>query len=573
MTCKEKILSEDYLDIIEAGVSPSDLASGFQDYCVQKVTDNISNIYINLDEVKDIFPEAEQFSILPKCYGIVSDNNLNRISREPFNYLPLSDTGILSIQKEPLGLTGRKVLIAVIDTGIDYQNPLFQNEDKTTRIRAIWDQTIQTGRPPEQFAYGTEYTMAEINNALAHENPLEYVASEDTIGHGSALASVVAGSGRMSDVIYTSPAPDAEILVVKLKQAKTYLRRLYLIPEGTPCYQENDIMAAISYVRSFVEVTRQPVVVCLGLGSSMGNHAGNTALSSMISEVSNTRNLCIVSCAGDEGNARHHYAGESPAGDSSPKETELFVENGSEGFFLEFWAEEPGVFQISVRSPAGETTGLINNKNGSDITYSYVYGDSQLQVNYVLAEDYSGWQGVFLRLVRPVAGIWTIQVTPQDVGIDLQYHMWLPISAFLQGQAYFIQSSPYETLTSPVPYRGIIVVSGYNSYENSVYLDSSRGFTADGRIFPDLCAPAVGFTTPYGVVNGTDFAAALTAGAVAQIFQWGVIMKKDIFLDDKEIRNYLIRGTTKRRSVVYPDRMMGYGLLNLVGTYEKIASY
>lgn len=573
MTCKEKILSEDYLDIIEVNIDQGDLSMGFMDYCIQNVTDNISNIYISLDEVKDIFPAAEQFSILPNCYGIVSDNNINRVSREPFNYLPLSDTGILSIQKEPLGLTGQKVLVAIIDTGIDYQNPLFRNEDGTTRIRAIWDQTIQTGRPPNQFAYGTEYTMAEINDALTRENPLEYVASVDEIGHGSALASVMAGNGRVLDTIYTSPAPDAEILVVKLKQAKTYLRKLYLIPDEVPCYQENDIMAAISYVRSFVEITRQPVVVCLGLGSSMGNHAGNTALSSMISETSNIRNFCIVSCGGDEGNARHHYAGESLAGDNSQKEMELFVEEGSKGFFLEFWAEEPGVFQIAVKSPAGETTGMINNKNGTDLTYSYVYGDSQLQVNYVLAEDYSGWQGVFIRMIRPAAGIWTIQVLPQDVGIDLQYHMWLPISAFLQDQAYFIRSSPYETLTSPVPYRGIIVVSGYNNYENSVYLNSSRGFTADDRIYPDLCAPAVGYTTPYGVVNGTDFAAALTAGAVAQIFQWGVIMKKDIYLDDKEIRNYLIRGTTKRRDTVYPDRMMGYGLLNLVGTYEKIAGY
>lgn len=573
MTCKEKILSEEYLDIIEASVIPSDLAFGFQDYCVQNVTDNISNIYISLDEVGEIFPAAEQFSILPKCYGLVSDNNYNRASGEPFNYLPLSESGILSIQKEPLGLTGQRVLVAIIDTGIDYQNPLFQNEDGTTRIRAIWDQTIQTGRPPNQFAYGTEFTMAEINDALTQEDPLAYVASVDTIGHGSALASVMAGSGRILDTVYTSPAPDAEILVVKLKQAKTYLRRLYLIPDETPCYQENDIMAAISYVRSFVEVTRQPVVVCLGLGSSMGNHAGNTALSSMIAEVSSIRNFCIISCAGDEGNARHHYAGEVHAGDISQKETELFVEEGSEGFFMEFWAEEPGVFQIAVRSPSGESTGLINNKNGTNITYSYVYGDSELQINYVLAEDYSGWQGVFLRLIRPVAGIWTIQVTPQDIGIDLQYHMWLPIGSFLQGQAYFIQSSPYETLTSPVPFRGIIVVSGYNSYENSFYLNSSRGFTSDDRIYPDLCAPAVGFTTPYGVADGTDFAAALTAGAVAQIFQWGVTMKKDIFLDDKEIRNYLIRGTTKRSSITYPDRMMGYGLLNLVGSFEKIAGY
>ncbi|MBP3468220.1 MAG: S8 family peptidase [Lachnospiraceae bacterium] len=579
LTCKEKILSEQYIDIIEAEVTSGDLTTGFQDYCVQNVTDNIVNIYINVDEIAGIFPEAEQFSLLPRCYGIVSDNQLNRLSREPFNYLPLSDTGILDIQKPPLSLTGQGVLVAVIDTGIDYQNPLFRNEDGSTRIRAIWDQTLQTGTSPQKFDYGTEFREDDINMALQQENPLTYVNTVDEIGHGTCLASVMAGSGGVFDVNYTSPAPEAGILVVKLKQAKEYLRQLYLIPEGVPCYQENDIMTAIAYVRSFVEVTRQPVVICLGLGSSMGNHAGNAILDTMIAEVSNIRNFCVVACGGDEGNEQHHYAGGIQAGDLLAQEVELNVEAGNQGFFMEFWAEEPAVFQIAVRSPAGETTGLINNKNGRDITYSFVYGESSLQVNYVLAEDYSGWQGVFLRWVRPTAGIWTIEVVPQEVGVELRYHIWLPIRAFLQrettqeGSAYFIRSSPYETLTAPVPYRGIIVVSGYNNFENGVYLDSSRGFTTDGRISPDLCAPAVGLSTPYGPVDGTDFAAALTAGAAAQMLQWGVIQKKDIFMDDKEVRNYLIRGTTKRKDQSYPNPAMGYGVLNMVTAFEKIAAY
>lgn len=573
MTCRERILSESYLDIIESGLSQSDLTGNFMDYCVQSVTNTISNIYININEVRDIFPEAEQFSILPRCYGIVSNNNLTRGSRTPFNYLPLSDTGVLDVQKAPLSLTGRGVLVAVIDTGIDYQSPLFRNEDGTTRIRAIWDQTVQTGRMPQMFEYGTEFSMAEINEALMQENPLEYVASVDEIGHGTCLAGIMAGSGRQTEVTYTSPVPDAELLVVKLKPAKEYLRQLYLIPDGVPCYQENDIMAAIAYVRSYVEVTRQPVVVCLGLGTSMGNHAGNTALSTMISEVSNIRNFCIVACGGDEGNARHHYSGEILADNQVSQTIELNVERASGDFFMEFWAEEPAVFQIAVRSPAGESTGLINSKNGANITYTYVYGDSELQVNYVLAEDYSGWQGVFLRMLRPAPGIWTIEVVPQDVGIDLKYHAWLPIRSFLQDAAYFIQSSPYETLTAPVPLKGIIVISGYNNFENGVYLNSSRGYTTDGRIRPDLCAPAVGLSTPYGAVDGTDYAAALTAGTVAQLMQWGVILKRDIYLDDKEIRNYLIRGAVKRPDLEYPNRTMGYGMLNIAGAFEKIAGY
>lgn len=568
MTCREKILSENYLDIIDNGISEDILAMEIRDYCIQKLTNQISNLYVNRDEISRIFPEAEQYSILPKCYGLVSENNFGRPGLTAFNSVPLSESGIFSVQGAPLNLTGIGVLVAVIDTGIDYENPLFRKEDGSTRIRAIWDQTNQNGNPPPGFLYGTEYTKAMIDEALGKERPLDIVDTGDELGHGTSLAAVMCGKGEN----YYSPAPEAEMIVVKLKEAKSYLRQLYLIPENVPCYQENDIMAGIAYARNFVEVTRQPVVVCLGLGSSLGNHAGNTALSIMLSELSNLRNFSVVSCAGDEGNRGHHYAGEIVRGGSDIQEVEINVSENHPGFFMEFWGREPSVFQLAVRSPAGESTGIISNKNGQGTIFNYVYGDSILQVDYVLAEDLSGWQAVYLRFIRPTFGIWTIQVIPQSQGIDMAYHMWLPLQSFLPAPVSFLRASPYETLTSPIPPRNSLVISGYNNAENAFYIDSSRGYTTDNRIRPDLCAPAVGLSTPYGIVNGTDFAAALVTGAVAQMYQWGVTDQKDIYLDDREIRNYLLRGATKQRGITYPNPNTGYGLLNLVTTFEQIAS-
>ena len=128
-------------------------------------------------------------------------------------------------------------MIGFLDTGIDYQNPVFQHLDKTTRIAGIWDQTIQSGTPPESFDYGSHYTPDMINEALASEDPYSLVPSVDNNGHGTFLASIAAGSGD-PDAQFIGAAPESVIAVVKLKQAKQYLRDYYFIPNTAPAFQE-----------------------------------------------------------------------------------------------------------------------------------------------------------------------------------------------------------------------------------------------------------------------------------------------------------------------------------------------
>ena len=139
-----------------------------------------------------------------------------------------------------------------LDTGIDYQNPVFQHLDKTTRIAGIWDQTIQSGTPPESFDYGSHYTPDMINEALASEDPYSLVPSVDNNGHGTFLASIAAGSGD-PDAQFIGAAPESVIAVVKLKQAKQYLRDYYFIPNTAPAFQENDIMLGMRYLHLLAE--------------------------------------------------------------------------------------------------------------------------------------------------------------------------------------------------------------------------------------------------------------------------------------------------------------------------------
>ena len=102
-----------------------------------------------------------------------------------------------SVQIRPPKLYGTGVLVAIIDSGIDYANLDFRNADGTTRIYALWDQTIP-GNPPEGYVQGTEYTQEKINEALQQENRTErmkIVPSEDRSGHGTAVAGIAAGNG------------------------------------------------------------------------------------------------------------------------------------------------------------------------------------------------------------------------------------------------------------------------------------------------------------------------------------------------------------------------------------------
>lgn len=90
------------------------------------------------------------------------------------------------LQTANYNLFGEGVLVAMIDSGIDYSHPDFRNEDGTTRIAGLWDQTIP-GSPPVGFNMGTIYSREQINAALQIPMPqrMESVPSTDLSGHGT----------------------------------------------------------------------------------------------------------------------------------------------------------------------------------------------------------------------------------------------------------------------------------------------------------------------------------------------------------------------------------------------------
>ena len=231
MTCKEKILSEDYQDILTSYFVEGDRDVETDRYCAIPISDRLWSVYYNRAYLPQLSFADYNYRFVTEIYGLM-DVSFPEVAGGGFDPQPLVHSGITAVQREPLLLTGRNVVIGFADTGIDYRNPVFRRADGSTRILAIWDQTIQDGTPPEGFEYGSEYTQDQINEALKLEEPLDLVPTEDEIGHGTATAAAAAGSALNGGLGFIGVAPDADLVVVKLKQAKEFIREFYMLPPG-----------------------------------------------------------------------------------------------------------------------------------------------------------------------------------------------------------------------------------------------------------------------------------------------------------------------------------------------------
>lgn len=571
MDCRERILSNNYADIItDYPISPQIAAT--MDLCYINL-DNLYNIvYINRMGLLPLPDNIYTYHNMPKLYGLMQLQSGENTA--PFDVGSLAAAGITQVQRPPLSLTGRGVVVCLIDTGIDYTSPAFRDEAGNTRILALWDQTIQDGEAPEGLPYGTEYTREDINRALQSEDPYSAVPSRDTNGHGSAMAGVAAGSRVGGGRDYLGAAPDAELVVVKLKECKPYFREYYMVPEDVPAYQETDIMLALKYVDSFAVMFRRPVVICLGVGTNMGEHAGGSALSGYMTAIAGRRSRAMVVCGGNEGNASHHFQGnltDRTAGQENYQDVEIRVGENSMGFFLEFWGNAPDVYNVAIRSPGGETIAPFRIGLRQSITYGFIYERTRITVYSALIEPNSGLELILFRVQEPTPGIWNFRVAANGEIHNGIFHMWLPITEFLNAEAYFLEPSPYTTLTSPSLAVNVISVSTYNDVNNSFYINSGRGFGMDNRIAPHFSAPGVNVPTIYGRRTGSSLAAAIAAGGIAQFMQWAVVEQNNPLVETREVRNYFIRGASRSADLTYPNREWGYGRMSVMGTFDALA--
>lgn len=567
MTCKERILSNDYADTLVYLLLPREYNYDLPiDYCYHHLVNEWGILYVDRSSAQYNRSGQLAYSLIPKCYGLMEckaaqDRNLNTLS--------LTASGILSVQGEPLNLTGKNVTIGFIDTGIRYQDAVFRDFAGKSRIAGIWDQTIQTGTPPEGFDYGTEYTNEMINEALASDNPLSVVPSTDANGHGSVMASLAAGSS-IENGSFVGAAPDSQIVVVKLKEAKLYLRDYYKIPPGVPCYSEADILQAIQYLQKYMLILTKPLVICLGIGTSFGDHTGSSMLGNYIDYISMLKSRVVVTAGGNEGNASHHFFGKLSESQNY-QDVELRVGENDNGFIMDLWGNVPYFYNAVIRTPGGEIARWNNPRSYIPQEFTFVYERTRVVIEYQLVETLSGAEVIRFRFSNPSKGVWNIRIISEGNTVGGQFDIWLPITEFLSSDTYFLEPNPYTTITEPGYVDTAVTVAAYQTSNNSIAASSGRGFARDNAIVPEIAAPGVNVSTPYGNRSGTSVAAAITAGGCAQLMEWAVVNSNDILVNSVNIKNYLIRGAKRETYLEYPNREWGYGRLDVAGVFEFLA--
>ena len=593
--CTVDITSEQYMDFIYRLGSEGWLASGpdVMPVCSDYAFPGYSIIYFPSEHTLPISLEKYPYYSIPKLFTLLDTSALDA-------------SGIFPVFNQPsLGQKGRGTLLGFIDTGIDYRSPVFQKKDGRTRILGIWDQTlprpltvspnletvISDSSAFDFLQYGIHFGEEQINEALASSDPLSVVPSKDSLGHGTFLAGVAAGSPLVSQD-FTGAAPEASLAVVKLKPAKAYLREFFCITEGAHAYQENDIILGIRYLSEVARFYKMPLVICLGLGTNLGSHGGTSPLSLALSSISQSIGACTVIAAGNESGLGHHYAG-SVSSASEPDEVEIRVAEEENGFVAELWASTPETYTVGFISPSGETINRIPLTLSSNATISFLLEPTVISVSYRPHELSSGKQLVFMRFLDPSPGIWRIQVY-SSLLLDGNYHIWLPAETFISPNTVFLRPNPSTTITSPGNTPQPLTIGAYNHEAGNIYIHSGRGYTLDGRIKPDIAAPGVQIYGP-GVIpdaayrafngmdsaeapsevpmvrkTGTSVAAAITAGAVANLLSWGIVEGNDPAMSEAAIRSYLVRGASRSKAFTYPNPEWGYGTLNLYNTFLQL---
>ena len=575
MSCFDAIYGNDFYDFIVRnneflpvlGGGECTLDGGFQ-YTI---------LFVPANQYPPLSVANYTYTAIPKCYV-------------PLSLEALDAGGILQVQQNPaLGLDGGGVLMGFLDSGIDATHPAFLDEAGNSRVVAVWNQNYmeESMEPPgETLAedipsvdYGRVYAGADV----------ERYGNGDTTGHGTYVASVAAGTARGN---YSGAAPGADIAMVHLKEAKPYLKEYYFIPEDAVCYQENDLIMGIKFLNELAKSRNQSLVICLALGTTLGNHSGNSPLGLYLDHIAVLYRRCVLCGTGNMAAARRHFYGNVFAGqqDSSQEnsltnqpnyqEVEIVVGEDTCGFVMEQWAVGSARYQIAIVSPTGEVQPSAGIQASGSQTYRFPLEDTLVSVDYSQSESISGVQMIYYRFQSPSPGVWRVCIYSNN-SIDGVFHMYLAGEELQCGEAFFLSSNPDTTIEDPGNAKRVMTVAGYNQRQNAVLLESGRGYTIDGQIKPDIAAPAFAVdgavagsggrpeALQYEARTGTSASVAITAGAAALYLQW-TDRQGDFLVSTTQMKSLFIRSANRKTEELYPNRLLGYGTLDLYEAFRLL---
>lgn len=477
-------------------------------------------------------------------------------------------------------LRGNGVLVACLDSGVDYRHPDFRNADGTTRIVTMWDQTIP-GNPPAGFDTGSEYSAEDINRSLgvgtggndlfpAGEEkrlvqqtedmvPGDFVPEFDSSGHGTAVLGIMAGNGNASGGTIVGVAPEADIIVVKLGS-----------PSQTGFPRTTQLMTAIDYSVRYAIKTDKPLAINISYGNNYGAHNGDSMLERYVDTVSGLHKISIVAGTGNDGITARHTSGALETGRNEI--IEIYVADYVNSFNLQIWKHYLDDFDIGLETPAGRIVGPFSPYAS---VQNYTLPAENIAVYYSEPTPYNPEQEIYVSWIPRdnyiTAGIWRVHLQPREI-LAGDYTMWLPVAGSTSSEVSFINPSIFNTLVIPSTARYVISVSAYDSRNDTFANFSGRGPVVEQGVpqrtaKPDLAAPGVGINTSsvgggYREFSGTSFAVPFVTGAAALLMQYGIVDKNDPYLYGEKLRANLIRGARRLSfQQMQPSPLVGWGAL------------
>jgi len=512
-----------------------------------------------------------------------------------------------TIARQQYNLTGKGVLIGIIDTGIDWRHADFRNPDGTTRIKAILD--LHT--PGNDKAGGTIYTEQGINNAL---NGIGTVSEQDVVGHGTHVAGSAAGNGSatgngVAAGTYMGVAPEADLVIVKITRSNGL--NLDVV----------DLVPSLYFIDSVATSLNQNYVVNISLGGNLGPHDGTDLTEQAIDELLTTpgsKCKAVVVSAGNDGDADIHASG-TLSGSTNKITTKFTVssytpnsDNLDDFITFEGWYKGIYNYSIQVITPSGGRYGPISSGHESafDTNDGVVYitnakgGTSQLNDDkqfFVRIYDYYASkppkQGDWQIVVFGSAGRFDLWLSgaSMDVSItsniDPSMIVGTPGTAFhaITVGAYVTKRTWTDLDGNHLQFQGLVVGSAASF--------SSPGPTRDGRLKPEISAPGQMIASSYSIdapptgqysifkssssswpnayivrdgkhalSQGTSFAAPHVAGAIA------LMVEQNPDITPEEIRQAItLTARTDSYTGSVPNNKWGNGKINALTALELLA--
>ena len=440
--------------------------------------------------------------------------------------------------------TGRGVVIAHIDWGVDIAHPDFRLPDGRTRLLALWDQRgAAFPDRPNRYGYGRIFNRDEINQALLSGDPYGtlgyHPADFDTLRgtHGTHTLSIAAGNGRCGGPL--GIAPDADLIFVHLstytaegptdlgdsvayfEAVDFVLRTVAALPSFSMSSKApgNPIETVLETVPEFdPEATQQrlcPVVINSSLGRHGGPHVGRTLVEQgMDAALRELPGRAFVYSTGNYYNRQTHASGTLRPGETHT--LRMVVETGgnrSDGQTLspcevELWYPGTDRLAVTITAPNGTRFGSVRGDQQSPLQLQLPSGTAPRtigQLYHRLNDPNNGDNEAMLFLYKGApTGIYEITLVGEDVA-DGRYHLWIERNtAGRRAQATFEARDSRTECTTGTICNGFrtIAVGAYDAhawYQKGDVPEtgrplapfSSSGLTRDGRQKPDLCAPGV----------------------------------------------------------------------------------